>query len=181
MKEFRPVYKNDLNAPRMKKGKFSKMVVTKELHKRFIKRYPEHKDMSWDDFFKNWKEIAETIRIETVTNPLGVKLGGYNGDLKYQYLHYKVKVEDHPSSVELGMKVTNPNIITKGRVATLKWERRHAYSYNEMLQFFAFEPTREMTDLAAKYIVENPEKVRTTRSVTGGKGGYNYWRQQRLT
>lgn len=179
-KEIRPVYKAASNAPRMKKGKFSKMVITRDLHKRFREKYPEYKDMSWDDFFAYWKDIAKTIRDEAITNPLGVKLGGYNGELKYQYLAYKPKVDDIKASQELGMKVIRTNIITKGKVAIVKWERRNAYAYNDMLQFFAFEPTREMTKMAEEYILQNPEKVRTLRSVSGGKGGHNHWRQQKL-
>lgn len=159
----------------MKKGKFSRQIVTKEAWIEFKNSNPEYKNLSWKDFYSSWKEIAETIRNETVTNPLGTKLGSYTGELKTQYLPNKfLKASDNMASQEVGEKIPYANLVTRGRVARIKWERRWAVKFNRMLQFFAFEPTREINELAGKYIKENPDKLRVARNTLGG---YSIWRQ----
>lgn len=163
----------DPKAPRMRKAKFSQQVVSKDLYKRFKEQFPEHK-ISWEEFYKCWEDIADTIREESVNNPLGVKLGSYTGELKLQYIPYNFKVEDFAVSEEIGEKVNHVNLLTKGKVARLKWERRWAVKRNKMLQFFAFEPTRKLKIIAKKYTDANPDKIRVARDTTGG---YSVWRK----
>lgn len=173
------MYSNDRNAPRMRKGEFSKQIVTKELWRNFIKKFPEHKDITWREFYNSWSEIAETIREEAITNPLGVKLGSYTGELKLQYLPYKMKnAKDQEISNELKEETNHVNLLTRGKVAKIKWERRWAVKFNKMLQFFAFDSTREMNKLAKKHTDENPDKLRMARSVLGG---FSFWRQIKKT
>ena len=59
-------------------------------------------------------------------------------------------------------------------MAKIKWERRWAVRFNKMLQFFAFKATREIEELANKYILSNPDKLRVARNTLGG---YSIWRQ----
>lgn len=163
-------YQNDRKAPRMRKGEFSKMVVTRELHKRFIKEFPEYKDLTWDEFYASWLEIATQIRHEAIWNPLGVKLGSYTGELKLQYLPYKFKANH-------GSPDGSPhlNLNTKDKVAKIKWERRWAVKFNRILQFYAFDETRELNKLAKEYTTLHPEKLRTSRITLGG---HSVWRQK---
>lgn len=163
----------DPKAPRMRKAQFSEQVVTKDLYKRFKQEFPEH-NISWTEFYQCWSDIAETIREESITNPLGVKLGSYTGELKLQYLPYKVKVEGYVDSREVGEKVNHVNLLTRGKVAKIKWERRWAVKRNKMLQFFGFEPTRKMKTIAKTYTDANPEKIRVARDT---QGGYSVWRK----
>lgn len=157
------VYSNNRKAPRMRKGNFSKKIVTKELWKEFTKTFPEYKDMSWTTFSDSWKEIAETIRTEAMTNPQGVKLGSYTGELKLQYITPAFKGADYKNSQELGMKIHYPNLVSKGKVAAIRWERRWAVKFNKMLSFFGFEPTREMTKLKAEHAEKSPDTIRVAR------------------
>ncbi len=168
------MYTNDRSAPRMRKAEFSQQVVTKDLWRQFKKNYPEYKKMRWEDFKGFWGEIADTIRTEVVTNPLGVKLGSYTGELKLQYLRPSFKAVDQALSNELGKEVNHVNLVSKGKVAIIKWERRWAVKFNKMLQFFAFTPNREINTLAKDYTDKNPEKLREARITTGG---YSIWRQ----
>ncbi len=164
----KPIYSNDRKAPRMRKGKFSKMIITRELWKKFIAEFPEYKEMSWKDFYNNWLDIAQTIRQETVNNPLGVKLGSYTGELKLQYLPHKFKAEDAVTSGELGEKINFLNIPMKGKVAKVKWERRWAVKFNKILQFYAFDETREINQMAKEYIDKYSDKLRISRNTLGG-------------
>jgi hypothetical protein len=171
----KPTYSNDRSAPRMKKGEFSKLVITKDLYKKFLKQFPEHKEMTWKEFYQNWLDIAERIRYEAIYNPLGVKLGSYIGELKLQYLPYKFEAKDHKSSAELGEKVNYLNIDSRGKVPKIKWERREAVKRNKILQFYAFDETRELNRLAFGYVEQNPHKLRTARVTLGG---HSVWRQK---
>lgn len=174
MKPTRPVYSNDRSAPRMRKAQFITQVITKELWQQFKKEFPEHKNMSWQIFTKKWADLAQTIRTESVTNPLGVKLGSYTGELKLQYLSTSFEGDDRTVSESLGEKVNHINIISKGKIAKVKWERRWAVKFNKMLQFFAFEETRDINVLAKKHIDNNPDHLRSARNTLGG---FSIWRQ----
>lgn len=158
----------------MRKGDFSKMVVTKELWKRFLKEHPEHK-LTWPEFYQNWLDIAETVREEAIYNPLGVKLEKFTGELKLQYLPHKFKAVDHATSTDLGQQVNHVNIAEKGKVAKIKWERRWAVKFNRMLQFYAFNETRVLNKMAAEHIRANPENVRVSRNTLGG---ISVWRKK---
>ena len=157
----------------MKKGKFSKHVVTKELWKSFREKSTEYKDISWEDFYEAWQEIASTIRQETVHNPLGVKLGAYAGELKLQYLPHKFEAIDPNLSGEVGKKTKFLNLTTRGKVAKVKWERRWAVKFNRVLQFFGFEGHREIKDMANKHILKNTDSIRVARNTLGG---HSVWR-----
>lgn len=175
MKPKKPTYSNDRKAPRMRKAEFSKMVVTKELWKRFTKQFEEYKDMTWKEFYNNWSEIAERIRYHTVYNPLGVKLGYFAGELKFQYLPHKFVAKDYHTSEVEGEKHDHLNIAEKGKVPTIKWERRWAVKFNKILQFYAFSETREINRLAYQYMQEYSDKLRTSRNTLGGP---SVWRQK---
>lgn len=169
----KPTYSNDKTAPRMKKGSFTKQVVTKELYRKWKEKHPEH-NLDWTAFYKAWQDIAQTIREETISNPLGVKLQSYCGELKLQYLPHKFESTDHGGSEEVGEKIKHTNLVTRGKVAKIKWERRWAVKFNKMLQFYAFEPTRELNKLAKDHVDSNPEQLRVSRNTLGG---HSIWRQ----
>lgn len=168
-----PIYSNDRKAPRMRKGEFSKMVITRELFSKFQKEFPEHKDMTWKEFYDSWLEIAEKVRFEAVNNPLGVKLGSYTGELKVQLIPYKMDVIDRGNSDKMGEEIHPHNFESKGKPACVKWERRQAVKFNKILQFYAFDETRELTTKAGKYIMNNPTKIRVAPITIGG---HSIWR-----
>lgn len=157
------VYSNDRKAPRMKKGNFSYLVINKDSFNKFKEDYPEYSNMSYHSFYEYWLDIAEIMRDKTITNPLGLKLGAYTGELKFQYLPYKLETLDHNATEEYGAQIKNLNMNSRGKTGKIKWERRWAVKFNRMLQFYAFEPTRELVTLAKEYIKANPDKLRVSR------------------
>lgn len=152
------------------------MVITKDLFKKFQNEFPEYKDMKWIDFYNNWLAIATKIRDAAVNNPLGVKLGSYIGELKVQWIPYKLEVESRGESNKAGEKVSPHNFDSKGKPARVKWERRWAVKFNKILQFYAFDETRELTKAAHEYIVKNPTKIRVAAITLGGN---SVWRTKR--
>lgn len=176
MKPTKPIYSNDRKAPRMRKGEFSKLVVTPELFEKFKKEFPEYINLTWKEFYRYWLDITEVIRYEAIYNPLGCKLGSYLGELKLQYIPYKFKAVDNAVSNKEGESLNFLNIETKGKVPRIKWERRAAVRFNKILQFYAFDETRELNRLATKYIREdNADKIRVARVTISG---YSVWRQK---
>ena len=170
----KPVYSNDRKAPRMGKREFTKPVITKDLWKRFRKEFDDYKDIEWREFYDTWCEIAERIRYYCINNPLGVKLGAYLGELKFQYLPHNFKAKNHMLSEKEGEHIDSMNIPSKGKVCTIKWERRWAVKFNKMLQFYAFNETRDINLLAYKYMETNPNP-RVSRNTLGG---ISVWRQK---
>lgn len=161
-------YSYDPKAPRMKKGKYSTNVVSHEVYNKFIAEFPNHSHLTFAEFRDLWEDIALTIRTEMISNPLGVKLPKYLGELKLQFLPYKYKAVDQNTSAKYGRNINHLNIDEKGKVAKIKWERRIAVKFNRMLQFFAFEPYRRIQGMAKAHIDANPDLVRMSRSVVGG-------------
>lgn len=169
------VYSYDKNAPRMRKGKFSTRVITKDLWKKFKKEFPDYENLSWNEFYQIWQEIAERVRYYSIYNPLGVKLGSYLGELKFQYLPHKFKAKDYNTSLNEGVEIIHTNITEKGKVPTIKWERRWAVGFNKILQFYSFSETREMNNLAKERIKQNSDDIRISRNTLGG---HSVWRQK---
>lgn len=168
------MYSNNKKAPRLKKAKYTYNVINIPMWSQFRKKFPEYKHMKDAELNKLWNDISKTIQEEAILNPLGVKLGNFAGEIKYQYLPYKFEAKDIPSSQELGDKVKFVNLITRGKVAKIKWERRKAVKSNKMLQFFGFTATREMDILAKKHTDNKPNSIRTSRNTLGG---HSIWRQ----
>lgn len=162
----KPVFSNDRKAPRMRKGEFSKMVITRELFTRFKKEFPEHKSITWQVFISMWGDIAAKIRTEAIHNPLGVKLGFHCGELKLQYIPYKMNIPDQKGSQELGEVTYYVQLETRGKIPRIKWERREAVKRNKILQYYAFDATREINKIAFEYIQKYPDKLRMSMVTT---------------
>lgn len=160
--------------PRFTKTEFTKNVITKDSFKEFKVKNPEFSKMKIEEFRRIWRSITDKICQDIVYNPLGVKLPHYLGELKCQYLPYNFEAINPKILKDTGEKVPHLNIITKDKVAKIKWERRRAVTSNTSLQFYGFDPHREITTLANKHITENPEKVRISRVTVKG---HSIWRQ----
>lgn len=163
------IYTNDRKAPRMRKAKYSEHVITPELWREFKNTYSEYKKKNNNELNSLWDDISSTIRSEIITNPLGVKLGSYTGELKLQYLPYNFKAEDKNILVNIGERVNHINLTTKGKVAKLKWERRWAEKFNKLLHFFAFGATRVLEKMANQHILANPENIRIARGTKNNR------------
>lgn len=158
------VYNNDLSLPRLGKGKFSKILVDKELWKKAVEENPDYKYMSYKEFQSIWIAISDLFKETVIDNPLGIKAPFFIGEWKIQYLPYKLDVTDYKTSEEIGEKVPFLNLHSKGKNCKLVWERRMARRYNSMLNLYAFEPLQQgFRDEVSKAIMSNPNKYRVSR------------------
>lgn len=155
--------------PRFSKKSFVHHIITEELFSKFKKNYPEF-NISFREFKRLWIEVlAPEIREQVINNPLGFVTSFYCGELKYQWLSYKPKSIDIPYKSKTGEEVPLVNMNHGNKVPKIIWERRNAVRYNPMLQFYGFDPHREMFN-KAKLKQENANvSLRVARATLGGK------------
>jgi|LakMenE01Jun11ns_1017448.scaffolds.fasta_scaffold9946141_2 hypothetical protein len=154
--------------PRFVKTEYMYQIFSDDLYNTFIKDYPEYKNISKDEFKRIWINIlAPEIRKESIKNPLGLKLPFYNGELKLQWLPYRMKAPERKHKKETGEDIPIIYLNTQNKIGKVKWERRNAVRYNRWLQFYAFEPHREMEKMAKKRIDESND-IRVSRVTLGG-------------
>ncbi|HPQ79913.1 MAG TPA: hypothetical protein PLG47_05635 [Candidatus Dojkabacteria bacterium] len=100
--------KPDLSAPRYRPK--NKMVLTKELYKSFIEKYPQHKNLNYDMFKKIIGEFNGKLQKAVIDNRDGVALPENLGYLLIARCD-KAKSEniDFVASVKYGKKVNHLN------------------------------------------------------------------------
>lgn len=152
---------NDRNAPRLGKREFSTSITDVNAYEKWKKLNPEYDGLSYKEFLSIWEKIAMELRTEVCTNALGVYFPFYTGELKVQYLPLKVKTLNFPSSIEYGEKINLPNIVSKGKIAKITWQRRRAGQFNRMVHLFGFEQYRGFGQQVYKTLLEHPELYRT--------------------
>lgn len=157
-----------MKKPRFGKAGFVYHIFTRRnFYKEFIKAHPEYKDKSWDEIRDTWEEISKEIRNQVAKNPLGLKLKYYIGEIKFQYLPYKLKTIIPISGEEENRRTLN--LHNRGRTGIVKWERRFAVRYNKWLQYFAFDACNLLRKETKQTVLDNPDSVRVSRITTGRK------------
>lgn len=148
------VKKVDVKAPRFGKKGFIYHVVNRKLYDQWAK---ENKDaLSWNEFKEVWTYIAEEIIHEVTTNPLGVRLPFYNGDLSTNYVEM---LNRHRNQ---GVKCLDWH--SNKRQGKVVWAVRNAAKKHRWISFFAFQPCRELKTAAAAAFMNNPDIFRFTRT-----------------
>lgn len=161
------IYKQNRNAPRVKRAEFTHLVINKHLWRAFINENPDFAEMTYSRFRECWAAITKTIMKEAITNPLGVKLPNYLGEIKFQFLPYKFEAFDRDLSYELEEPIKFINISTIGKVGKVKWERRQAVRFNRILQFYSFSANARFCKLAKERVEEDPHSVRVSMVTMG--------------
>lgn len=155
------IYKKDLSLPRFTKTEFSEILVNKEFYKTEIEDRQLNVD-SYEEFFNIWCLIADKVKEQVATNPLGVHLPFFMGDLKVNYLPYKIPLVNDILSQEVGVAVPQLFLNSKGKRASIVWERKEARRFNRMLNLYAFEPMQATFRNRVKEVLRtNPNLYRT--------------------
>lgn len=152
--------------PRFRKEKYIHNILD-SCYNRFKTDYPEF-DISEDEFLRIWnKVISPEIRKEAGTNPLGIKLPYYLGEIKVQWLPYILKKDK--VIIDSNTPYDKLDLMNGGKTPTVKWERRNAVRYTRMLQFYAYDEDRKIKDIAKVREKETPEDIRVSRVTLGGE------------
>ena len=156
---------NDRKAPRLGKAEFSTGIVNEKLYIDWLKNNPDYK-LSYKQFLEIWDGIANNIRNEIATNPMGIKLPFSTGEVRVQFLPKVIKGEDHVVSDNEQEKLPFLNIITKGKVAKISWIRKNAVKFNPQIILFAFQQSRLIGKELAKVLWDTPEIFRNVHTET---------------
>lgn len=138
---------------------FTSILLTRELYDREVAN--KEIAVSYEEYLQIWTLITDKVKQQVCTNPLGVNLPFFLGELKVSYLPYKVPSVNNNLSQKVGMEITDTNIHSKGKRGSIVWERKQARRFNNILNIYAFEPTQKtLRDPVREALRENPELFR---------------------
>lgn len=164
--EIRKRLPNDRKAKRFGKGEFIVKLITYDLYKKWGILNPVYKKKNK---YKDYKKIVELIigeiSAEIVNNNLGVRLPFYNGNICVKYIDImKKKIINDNLSNQVEKDVPHLNWNSSDKVAKIIWSISKDQRYNKMLNYFGFEPTREIRHLTYEKLIESPEIFKTNRN-----------------
>lgn len=146
--------KPDLSAPRYRISRL--LLLNKKLHERFIKKFPEHAELSCDDFKNIIKTFNTNIWQTTITNRDGVELPE---GLGYSFIGTcpspKKFNTDPIASGKYGVKITHRNFESDNFLAKIfytNFASRYKFKDREVWRFIGH---RNFKRAVAKAYPEN--------------------------
>ena len=149
---------------RFRPTNYTKKVISKELYEKWIKQYPEYSNYSFKDFKKFWETIASQYKKVITSNPHGVRLSFYMGDISLKYVFFTEVNRNYKLSNQINEPVGHLNFITSGKPGKIVWSVDYARKFNAELPLF--RPTTPGPDCRPAA----PGPRRRPRS-SGGSGG----------
>ena len=166
--------RKSFNKPNLKAPRYRKKVhhiINEDFYKRFYKKYPEYKEKKKSEIYNIVKTFNTNVCQEVINNRDGVELPESLG-----WLFIGTCKATHRGNVDLGksikygIKVSNKNWETDGKVAKIFYSNyapKYKYKHRE---YWGFKPCRSFKRLVSKsypdnwpiYIeVERDKKIRT--------------------
>lgn len=145
---------------RFKRNKYKRRIVTEALYKKWITEYPEYKDYTIQEFKKYWVSLANKYMDIAVTNPHGVRLPFYMGDLSVQYTPKLDKNISIHKTAKQGIEVKHMNFSTNGKAGKTIWSVDHARKFNKYVSLMGFEGSRRFIKKTTNQLTETPEIFR---------------------
>lgn len=145
---------------RFKRNKYKKRIVTEALYKKWVAEYPEYSNYTIKMFRQYWNKIANKYMDVAVTNPHGVRLPFYMGDLSVQYPPKLDKNISIHKTAQQGVEVRHMNFSTNGKAGKTIWSVDHARKFNNYLPLMGFEAGRIFAEKTTNQLRETPEIFR---------------------
>ena len=142
---------------RFKRNKYKKRIVTTDLYDKWIAQYPEYKHYTIQMFRKYWVKLANKYMDVAVTNPHGVRLPFYMGDLSVQYTPELDKNISIHKTAQQGVEVRHMNFSTNGKAGKTIWSVDYARKFNKYLPLMGFEAGRKFTEKTTNQLTDTPE------------------------
>jgi len=162
---------------RFRYNKYFDEVISEETYKKWKSDNPHLKGKinSYVSFKKYWRKIADMIMEEVCTNPFGVKLPYYCGELSIKYANMDLKPINKRASIDNGFIVPHLNWNSSERVGKLVWNVNKASRFNSMITYYGFKGVRIFNRQVNKALMETPELFRVyAANVTVGKDIVKY-------
>ena len=153
----------DRKKPRFRTNSLRTLVVTEQLYKEWKQENPELKKYinSFGSFKKYWKSVATEIQHEVSSNPLGVKLPFFCGELSVKYT--EIEALDRNRTTDISNKIPLLNWHSFSKVGKLIWDIEKAAKFNTFIKFYGLKGVREFNVRIARSIEEYPEKFKSVR------------------
>jgi hypothetical protein len=167
----------DLHKKRFRYNKYFTEIVTEETYKKWKLDNPHLKKKinSFASFRKYWRRIADCIVEEVCTNPFGVKLPYYCGELSIKFANMDLKPINKRASINNNTSVPHLNWNSSERVGKLVWNVNKSAKFNSMIMYYGFKGTREFNQNVNKALMETPELFRVySANVAVGKDIVKY-------
>lgn len=142
---------------RFKRKKYRGYFINQDLYKKWLTKYPEYKKYTFTQFRQYWKLLANKYIDIAVTNPNGVRLPFYMGDICIKYTPQLDKNISVHKTAQQGVEVRHMNFATNGRAGKIIWSIEHARKFNKYLPIMGFEGSRGFKVKSTKQLTENPE------------------------
>jgi hypothetical protein len=149
--------KPDLNAPRYRPK--TVVLLSPDLYKKFIEKYPEHKERTYAEFKRNISTFNEELWKTAIEYRDGVDLPEGLGNIFIGTCWKKKKINiDFAKSNMYNMTITNHNHHTDGKLAKIFYT-----NYNNKYRFanrimWMFKGSRDFKRSVAKAYPENWKK-----------------------
>jgi hypothetical protein len=151
MKEFK---KPDLSAPRFRPKQ--RIFLTKKFFKLFKKKYPKYKNIDNAVIKKIIKKFNQTVYQTVIDNRDGVQLPEQIGWLFIGTCQQSKKENiDYSKSLKYGMRVTNKNWDSDGKLAKIFFSNYAPKHKIKNREFWSFVACREFKRSVAKHYPEN--------------------------
>jgi len=151
-------FDKSLKGPRFRKK--SKFILSKDLYARFLEKFPEYKDLTYNSFKDIIKEFNSKVVDKVIDERTGVTLPENLGVLLVCSFKPKstAKNLNFKLSAEHGQTITNRNLNTEDLLCKIFYTN---YNYRMRLSnrvFWKFVPHRSFKRKVSKAFVENYNK-----------------------
>ena len=152
---------NNRKAKRFNKRKYRENIVSEELYKTWKEKF--HFDITFSEFKKIWKLIAEEYVNNVVDNPDGIRLGGSVGDIYIGYIvGAKKRPIDYVTSSLLNKKIYHDNFDSRGKLGKIIYAtNKRPYIY-KMHRYWAFTACRNFKERVKQGLRNNPERYKNS-------------------
>lgn len=149
---------------RFRSEKYTKKIISKDLYKKWIQKYPEYSKYSYKEFRNFWKLISEKYTDTVCENSHGVKLNFNLGEIALKYTTSSNINKNYGSSNKVNEPVEHLNFGTSGKNGKIVWSITYVRKINYELSLMAFKAVREFTAKAAKAFLETPELFKISKA-----------------
>ena len=149
---------------RFRSEKYTRKIISEDLYKKWIEKYPEYSKYSYKEFSEYWKLLSNKHTDTVSTNSHGVKLQLNLGEIALKYTSSQDLNRNYHSSTIAKEPVGHLNFGSSGKNGKIVWSIAYVRKINSELPLIAFQACRNFTVKAAKAFSETPELFKISKA-----------------
>lgn len=156
--ENKTIKQPDLQGKRRRRNVLN--LLNSKLLKKFVEKYPEYKNLTFQEFEEIIYVFNKVLWEEVLDNPEGVELPENLGEVYIASVKRKTERLDMKKSIAIGKPVYHRNLHTDGNVCNIIYtNKRHKYNFAHR-NILGFKPHRDFKRSASKRYSEEWMKYR---------------------